>query len=76
MFFFLGKSCHWLSVDTALYILKENETPENLQLVSFTEQQNKEVRCFCCIPVVTVISLCVNAAWVSSHVFGRNSNCT
>ncbi|XP_075280425.1 EF-hand calcium-binding domain-containing protein 7 isoform X3 [Opisthocomus hoazin] len=37
-----GKSCHWLSVDTALYILKENETPENLQLVSFTEQQNKE----------------------------------
>ncbi|NXJ37774.1 EFCB7 protein, partial [Ciconia maguari] len=38
-----GKSCHWLSVDTALYILKENETPENLQLVSFTEQQNKEM---------------------------------
>ncbi|XP_014794991.1 PREDICTED: EF-hand calcium-binding domain-containing protein 7 [Calidris pugnax] len=38
-----GKSCHWLSVDTALYILKENETQENLQLVSFTEQQNKEV---------------------------------
>ncbi|NXG56733.1 EFCB7 protein, partial [Hemiprocne comata] len=38
-----GKYCHWLSVDTALYILKENETQENLQLVSFTEQQNKEV---------------------------------
>ncbi|XP_059677858.1 EF-hand calcium-binding domain-containing protein 7 [Gavia stellata] len=38
-----GKSCHWLSVDTALYILKEKETQENLQLVSFTEQQNKEM---------------------------------
>ncbi|KAM9283714.1 EF-hand calcium-binding domain-containing protein 7 isoform 4-T6 [Morus bassanus] len=38
-----GKSCHWLSVDTALYILKENETQENLQVVSFTEQQNKEM---------------------------------
>ncbi|NXC66994.1 EFCB7 protein, partial [Anhinga anhinga] len=38
-----GKSCNWLSVDTALYILKENETQENLQLVSFTEQQNKEM---------------------------------
>ncbi|KAM6129240.1 EF-hand calcium-binding domain-containing protein 7 [Phoenicopterus ruber ruber] len=38
-----GKSYHWLSVDTALYILKENETQENLQLVSFTEQQNKEM---------------------------------
>ncbi|XP_005050690.1 PREDICTED: EF-hand calcium-binding domain-containing protein 7 [Ficedula albicollis] len=37
------KSCHWLSVDTALFILKENETQENLQLVSFTELQNKEV---------------------------------
>ncbi|NXW85669.1 EFCB7 protein, partial [Alopecoenas beccarii] len=37
-----GKPCHWLSVDTALYILKENETQENLQLVSFTDQQNKE----------------------------------
>ncbi|NXU56260.1 EFCB7 protein, partial [Turnix velox] len=38
-----GKSCHWLSVDMALYILKENEAQENLQLVSFTEQQNKEM---------------------------------
>uniref|UniRef100_A0A8C3TU64 EF-hand calcium binding domain 7 n=1 Tax=Catharus ustulatus TaxID=91951 RepID=A0A8C3TU64_CATUS len=37
------KSCHWLSVDTALFILKENETQENLQLVSFTELQNKEM---------------------------------
>ncbi|NXE51468.1 EFCB7 protein, partial [Casuarius casuarius] len=41
-----GKSCHWLSVDTALYVLKENESQENLQLVSFTEQQNKEARYF------------------------------
>ncbi|KFQ20389.1 PREDICTED: EF-hand calcium-binding domain-containing protein 7 [Merops nubicus] len=38
-----GKSCPWLSVDTTLYILKENETQENLQLVSCTEQQNKEM---------------------------------
>ncbi|NXC43217.1 EFCB7 protein, partial [Penelope pileata] len=38
-----GKSCRWLSVDTALYVLKENETQENLQLVCFTEQQNKEM---------------------------------
>ncbi|NXY43359.1 EFCB7 protein, partial [Ceuthmochares aereus] len=38
-----GKSYNWLSVDTALYILKEKETQENLQLVSFTEQQNKEM---------------------------------
>ncbi|XP_010136125.1 PREDICTED: EF-hand calcium-binding domain-containing protein 7 [Buceros rhinoceros silvestris] len=38
-----GKSYRWLSVDTALYILKEIETQENLQLVSFTEQQNKEM---------------------------------
>ncbi|KFW76256.1 EF-hand calcium-binding domain-containing protein 7 [Manacus vitellinus] len=37
------RSCHWLSVDTALFILKENETQENLQLVSFTEVQNKEM---------------------------------
>ncbi|KAM6415294.1 EF-hand calcium-binding domain-containing protein 7 isoform 1-T1 [Rhynochetos jubatus] len=37
------KCCRWLSVDTALFILKENETQENLQLVSFTEQHNKEV---------------------------------
>ncbi|KFU85414.1 EF-hand calcium-binding domain-containing protein 7, partial [Chaetura pelagica] len=38
-----GKYCHWLSVDTALFILKENESQENLQLVSFTEQQNREM---------------------------------
>ncbi|KAM9238457.1 EF-hand calcium-binding domain-containing protein 7 [Leptosomus discolor] len=38
-----GKFYHWLSVDTSLYILKENETQENLQLVGFTEQQNKEM---------------------------------
>nr|XP_021393600.1 EF-hand calcium-binding domain-containing protein 7 [Lonchura striata domestica] len=38
-----GKSCRWLSVDTALFILKENEIQENLQLVSFTELQNKEM---------------------------------
>ncbi|NWI59778.1 EFCB7 protein, partial [Calyptomena viridis] len=38
-----GESCHWLSVDTALFILKENETQENLQLVGFTELQNKEM---------------------------------
>ncbi|NWW75635.1 EFCB7 protein, partial [Climacteris rufus] len=38
-----GKPCHWLSVDTALFILKENETQENLQLVSFTELHNKEM---------------------------------
>ncbi|XP_062437494.1 EF-hand calcium-binding domain-containing protein 7 isoform X2 [Rhea pennata] len=28
-----GKSCPWLSVDTALYVLKENESQENLQLM-------------------------------------------
>ncbi|NXK66043.1 EFCB7 protein, partial [Sylvietta virens] len=38
-----GKSCPWLSVDTALFILKENETQENLQLVAFTELQNEEM---------------------------------
>ncbi|XP_067391643.1 EF-hand calcium-binding domain-containing protein 7 isoform X1 [Emydura macquarii macquarii] len=38
-----GKTSPWLSVDTALYVLKENETQENVQLVSFTEVQNKEM---------------------------------
>ncbi|NWY03009.1 EFCB7 protein, partial [Nothoprocta ornata] len=38
-----GRSCQWLSVDTVLYVLKENENQDNLQLVSFTEQQNKEM---------------------------------
>ncbi|XP_065265053.1 EF-hand calcium-binding domain-containing protein 7 [Emys orbicularis] len=38
-----GKTSPWLSVDTALYVLKENESQENLQLVSFTEARNKEM---------------------------------
>ncbi|XP_039341642.1 EF-hand calcium-binding domain-containing protein 7 isoform X2 [Mauremys reevesii] len=38
-----GKTSPWLSVDTALYVLRENESQENLQLVSFTEVQNKEM---------------------------------
>ncbi|XP_019387110.1 PREDICTED: EF-hand calcium-binding domain-containing protein 7 [Crocodylus porosus] len=38
-----GKPSPWLSVDTALYVLKENESQENLQLVSLTDQQNKEM---------------------------------
>ncbi|XP_043346848.1 EF-hand calcium-binding domain-containing protein 7 isoform X1 [Dermochelys coriacea] len=38
-----GKTSPWLSVDTALYVLKENETQENLQLISFTEARNKEM---------------------------------
>ncbi|XP_053248162.1 EF-hand calcium-binding domain-containing protein 7 isoform X4 [Podarcis raffonei] len=38
-----GKPSPWLVVDTALYILKENETEENTQLVGFTELRNKEV---------------------------------
>nr|XP_028589040.1 EF-hand calcium-binding domain-containing protein 7 isoform X2 [Podarcis muralis] len=38
-----GKPSPWLVVDTALYILKENETEENIQLVGFTELRNKEV---------------------------------
>ncbi|NXP38922.1 EFCB7 protein, partial [Leiothrix lutea] len=38
-----GKSCRWSSVDTALFILKESESQENLQLVSFTELQNEEM---------------------------------
>nr|XP_005284823.1 EF-hand calcium-binding domain-containing protein 7 isoform X3 [Chrysemys picta bellii] len=39
----LRKTSPWLSVDTALYVLKENESQENLQLVSFTEARNKEM---------------------------------
>ncbi|KAK2494932.1 hypothetical protein MC885_014817 [Smutsia gigantea] len=35
----LRKPSPWLSVDTALYILKENESPANLQLMCFTELQ-------------------------------------
>ncbi|XP_034977470.2 EF-hand calcium-binding domain-containing protein 7 isoform X3 [Zootoca vivipara] len=38
-----GKPSPWLVVDTALYILKENEAEENIQLVGFTELRNKEV---------------------------------
>ncbi|NXF84074.1 EFCB7 protein, partial [Sclerurus mexicanus] len=37
-----GRSC-WLAVDTALFILKENESQDNLQLVGFTELQSKEM---------------------------------
>ncbi|XP_072505822.1 EF-hand calcium-binding domain-containing protein 7 isoform X2 [Notamacropus eugenii] len=33
----------WLSVDTALYLLKENEGQANLQLVCFTELRNREM---------------------------------
>ncbi|KAM9688088.1 EF-hand calcium-binding domain-containing protein 7 [Trichechus inunguis] len=38
-----GKPSPWLSIDTALYILKENESQANLQLVCFTELRNREV---------------------------------
>ncbi|XP_037761901.1 EF-hand calcium-binding domain-containing protein 7 isoform X3 [Chelonia mydas] len=38
-----GQTSPWLSVDTALYVLKENESQENLQLMSFTEARNKEM---------------------------------
>ncbi|KAM6218836.1 EF-hand calcium-binding domain-containing protein 7 [Rhynchocyon petersi] len=38
-----GKPSPWLSVDTTLYILKENEGQADLQLVCFTELQNREV---------------------------------
>ncbi|XP_047422193.1 EF-hand calcium-binding domain-containing protein 7 [Sciurus carolinensis] len=38
-----GKLSPWSSVDTALYILKENESQANLQLVCFTELRNREV---------------------------------
>lgn len=45
-FLFLGKPSPWLSVDTALYILKENESQANLQLLCFTELRNREVYIF------------------------------
>ncbi|XP_076976841.1 EF-hand calcium-binding domain-containing protein 7 isoform X2 [Tamandua tetradactyla] len=38
-----GKPSSWLSVDTALYILKENENQANLQVMYFTELRNREV---------------------------------
>nr|XP_033771867.1 EF-hand calcium-binding domain-containing protein 7 isoform X2 [Geotrypetes seraphini] len=37
-----GKPSQWISVDTALYVLKEDEDKEDLQLVCFTELRNKE----------------------------------
>ncbi|XP_060087923.1 EF-hand calcium-binding domain-containing protein 7 [Heteronotia binoei] len=37
-----GKSSPWLAVDTALYILQENETEEKPKAVNFTELRNKE----------------------------------
>ncbi|XP_015271665.1 PREDICTED: EF-hand calcium-binding domain-containing protein 7 [Gekko japonicus] len=37
-----GKCSPWLAVDSALYILKENETEEKLNVVNFTELRNKE----------------------------------
>lgn len=40
-------------MDTALYILKENETEEKLNIVNFTELQNKEVRDILMFPVLT-----------------------
>ncbi|KFO23186.1 EF-hand calcium-binding domain-containing protein 7 [Fukomys damarensis] len=39
----LRKPSPWLSVDTVLYILKENETQANLQLICCTELRNREV---------------------------------
>lgn len=41
-----GKPSPWLSIDTALYVLKENENQANLQLICFTEQRNREVYIF------------------------------
>lgn len=41
-----GKRCPWLSVDTALYILKKNENPAEPQLMCFTELRNREVHIF------------------------------
>ncbi|KAM5256615.1 EF-hand calcium-binding domain-containing protein 7 [Ctenodactylus gundi] len=38
-----GKPSPWLSVDTALYILKENENQAEPQLVCFTDLRNREV---------------------------------
>ncbi|XP_069498100.1 EF-hand calcium-binding domain-containing protein 7 isoform X2 [Ambystoma mexicanum] len=38
-----GKPSPWISVDTALYVLKEPESQEDLQLVFFTELRNKEI---------------------------------
>lgn len=38
-----GKHSPWLSVDTALYVLKENEDQADPQLMCFTELRNREV---------------------------------
>lgn len=43
---FLGKRSPWLSVDTALYILKESEDQAEPQLMCFTELRNREVYIF------------------------------
>lgn len=43
---FLGKRPPWLSVDTALYILKESEEQAEPQLMCFTELRNREVYIF------------------------------
>ncbi|KAM9324654.1 EF-hand calcium-binding domain-containing protein 7 [Gastrophryne carolinensis] len=37
-----GKLSPWMSVDTALYILKESDVKEEPQLIAFTEFRNKE----------------------------------
>nr|XP_045007086.1 EF-hand calcium-binding domain-containing protein 7 isoform X2 [Jaculus jaculus] len=38
-----GKSSPWLSVDTALYVVKESESEAHPQLVCFTDLRNREV---------------------------------
>ncbi|XP_049630388.1 EF-hand calcium-binding domain-containing protein 7 [Suncus etruscus] len=38
-----GKLSPWLSVDTTMYILKESESQASIQLMGFTELQNREV---------------------------------
>lgn len=40
----VGKSSPWMSVDTALYVLKESDGRGEPLLVSFTDLRNKEVR--------------------------------
>ncbi|XP_078525417.1 EF-hand calcium-binding domain-containing protein 7 [Lissotriton helveticus] len=37
-----GQPSPWISVDTALFVLKDNEKQENMELVFFTELRNKE----------------------------------
>ncbi|XP_044531713.1 EF-hand calcium-binding domain-containing protein 7 [Gracilinanus agilis] len=38
-----GLLSHWLSVDTAFYLLRESEGQPNLQLVCFPELRNREI---------------------------------